>query len=263
MKILSQTEAVLKKDLLELWSVKAVRYTLLALPLFFAVLFPVAYLGMTYIAPYEEISGISRLFAVIPDSVGYTMRQGLFYLAVNMVCPMFFLMIPLISSLAAASCCFVGEKERGTQDSLLLSPMETVAIFKAKAFCGISLSAISTAVSLAALVIVVGVGNALLEMPFFFNWDWLVLVLVLTPAVMVFGVVYMALVSGGSKNFLESLQASGYVILPGILITLCQFAGLFTLNAVVLLLIGGLLAVTDVILWVVAVRRCRNHQLLR
>lgn len=95
-------------------------------------------------------------------------------------------MIPLMGSTVSAACSFVGEKERSTIETLLLTPLSIKQIFRAKVLGCIILSAISTAISFVIFTIVISTGDILLGMPFFLNWNWLVLVLLLAPAITVF-----------------------------------------------------------------------------
>ncbi len=60
-------------------------------------------------------------------------------------------------------------------------------------------------------------------MPFFLNWSWLVCILLFAPAVTVFGVVFMVLVSAKSKSYIEAVQTSGYIILPLVLMFIGEF----------------------------------------
>jgi Zn-dependent protease with chaperone function len=145
----------------------------------------------------------------------------------------------------------------------LLTPLSLKQIFKAKVLGCVFLSAVTTAISFAAFTVVISVGDILLGMPFFLNWNWLVLILLLSPGVTVFGVIFMVLISGRSKSYTESVQTSGYLVLPLVLLFLGQFTGLFQLNALILLLVSLCVVAADVPLWMVAARSFRPEKLLR
>ena len=103
----------------------------------------------------------------------------MFYTMINMMAPMFFLMIPLMSATVTASSSFVGEKERSTIETLLLTPMTVRQIFRAKVEMCVRLSLLVTGISLALFAVTIVVGNFLLDMPFWFDWAWVVLIVLL------------------------------------------------------------------------------------
>ncbi|WP_277668360.1 ABC transporter permease [Caproiciproducens galactitolivorans] len=265
MKLLTLPEqAVVKKDFGAIWSTKMVRNTMILVPVIMAVFLPVLYVAIICFVPSDQINGADQMLKLLPkEAAGYTLQQSMFYVMTNMICPMFFLMIPLMSSSVSAACSFVGEKERSTIETLLLTPMSLKSIFKAKVFGCIFLSAICTAISFVAFSIVISVGDILLQMPFFLNWNWLILIFLLAPAITVFGVVFMVLVSGKSKSYMESIQTSGYIVLPLILLFVGQFTGLFQLNALFLLLAAAVVIAADLLLWLFAARLFTPEKLLK
>ncbi len=260
----SAEQAVVNKDFGEIWNTKMARNTLIALPIIMVVFLPIMYLVMICFVPADQMNGVEKMLQLLPADVkNFTVQQGMFYIMTNVVCPMFFLMIPLMSSSVSAACSFVGEKERGTIQTLLLTPLSLKSIFKAKVLGCTILSGISTAISFIVFTIVISVGDIVLKMPFFLNWNWLVLVLFVAPAVTVFGVIFMVLVSGRSKSYMESFQTSGYIILPIVLLFVGQFTGLFQLNAIIFLLIAAGVIVVDFILWMVAAHSFTPEKLLK
>ena len=265
MKLLTDAEkAVASKDFGEIWDNKTTRGMLILVPLLMVVLLPVLFLVLIISVPTGQMNGVDQMLKLLPEEAkNLDVRQSLFYLMTNTICPMFFLMIPLMSSSVSAACSFVGEKERGTLETLLLTPLSLGRIFKAKVLGCVSLSAAATAVSFLAFAVVISVGDILLGMPFFLNWNWLVLVFLLAPAVTVFGVVFMVVVSGKSKSYMESVQTSGYIVLPVIALFIGQFTGLFRVDAVLLLLVSLVVLLADIPLWIFAARLFTPEKLLR
>lgn len=265
MKLITPAErTVAEKDFREVWGSKMARSTIIVMPLVMVVLLPVVYLVIIYTVPASEMNGVDQMMKLLPpEAAGFDLRQSMFYMMVNVICPMFFLMVPLMCSSVSAACSFVGERERGTLETLLLTPLSLKQIFKAKVLGCVFLSAVTTAISFAAFTVVISVGDILLGMPFFLNWNWLVLILLLSPGVTVFGVIFMVLISGRSKSYTESVQTSGYLVLPLVLLFLGQFTGLFQLNALILLLVSLCVVAADVPLWMVAARSFRPEKLLR
>ena len=258
-------KAVVRKDFSEIWTVPMVRNTLIAVPACMVIVLPVVYLVLILTVPTGQMNGVEQMLQLMPKNLrdDFNLRQSMFYLMTNLICPMFFLMIPLMASSVSAACSFVGEKERGTIETLLLCPVKVSSIFKAKVIGCVLLSMLATAISFAAFAIVIAAGDILLKMPFFLNWSWLVLLLLFSPALNVFGVIFMVLVSGRSKSYLESMQLSGYVVLPLVLIFVGQFTGLFQLDAVLFLFISVALAILDAVLGLVASRSFTPEKLLK
>ena len=260
----SAEQAIVKKDFGEVWNTKMARNTLIALPAILVVILPVMYLVMIYFIPADQMNGVDKMMQLLPaEAKDFTVQQSMFYLLTNLLCPMFFLMIPLMGSTVSAACSFVGEKERSTIETLLLTPLSIKQIFRAKVLGCIILSAISTAISFVIFTIVISTGDILLGMPFFLNWNWLVLVLLLAPAITVFGVIFMVMVSGRSKSYMESFQTSGYIVLPVVLLFIGQFTGIFQLNALILLFISIGVAALDLILLLFASHSFTPEKLLK
>ena len=260
----TQEKAVIRKDFHEIWDSKMARSTLLIVPLILVVAVPIVFLAVTCNVPESQVNGMENIMKILPpEAKSFSIQQASFYIMTNMMFPMFFLMIPLMVSSVAAASSFVGEKERGTLEALLLTPMSLKQIFKAKVLGCIFLSGIITAISFVAFAIVVTVGDILLQMPFFLNWSWLVLILFFAPVITVFGVVFMVLVSAKSKSYIESIQTSGYIILPLIFLFLGQFTGLFSLNALHFLIISAVVIALDAVIWSLTARSFKAEKLLR
>lgn len=265
MKNVSTAEmAVMKKDFREVWDSKMARSTLLIVPLLMVVIIPIVFLIVTLNVPASHVNGVDQIMKMLPPEMGhFDIRQGTFYVMTNTMFPMFFLMIPLMTSSVTAASSFVGERERGTLETLVLTPMTLPKIFHAKVLGCILLSSVVTIISFVAFAIVISVGDILLHMPFFLNWSWLVCILLFAPAVTVFGVVFMVLVSAKSKSYIEAVQTSGYIILPLVMIFIGNFVGLFALDAFRLLLISAVVIVLDIVIWWVTAHSFRAEKLLR
>lgn len=259
-----QERAVIRKDFHEVWDLKMARDTLLIVPLLLVIVLPVAFVAALINIPQSQFNGADQMMKMLPlEAKGLNFRQASLYVMTNFLFPLFFLMIPLMVSSVSAASSFVGEKERGTLETLLLTPMSLRQIFKAKVLGCILLSAIVTFSSFVMFAIVISVGDIFLKMPLFFNWKWFVLVLFLAPSITVFGVVFMVLVSSKSKSYIESIQTSGYIILPLVLLFVGEIAGLFTLNVVSLLIISTVMILLDAIIWNMTARSFQTEKLLQ
>ena len=255
--------AVIKKDFREVWDSKMARSTMLVVPLLMVIIIPIVFLAIICNVPANHVNGVDQIMKMLPpEAQHFDIRQGTFYVMTNTMFPMFFLMIPLMTSSVSAASSFVGERERGTLETLVLTPMTLQKIFHAKVLGCILLSAIVTVISFVSFAVVISVGDLLLGMPFFLNWSWLVCILLFAPGVTVFGVVFMVLVSAKSKSYIEAIQTSGYIVLPLILMFTGEFTGLFYLDAFRLFLISAAVIILDIILWFVTARSFRAEKLL-
>lgn len=247
--------ALIKKDFLEIWSSKMARATLIAVPIGLVIVVPALFLGAVYLVPLEQAPGIQEMLSILPPKLeGYTAQQGLFDLLTNTLFSLFFLMIPLMASAVSASCIFVGEKERSTIETLLLTPLKVRQIFRAKLACCLFLSFVTTAIAFGAFTIVVSVGDIMLGIPFFLNWSWLVVILFLAPGLMVFGAVFMVFEFNRINSRLESFQTIAYVALPFLLLYIAPFTGLFRVNASILLVVSAIVWLCDLFLWIIDIR---------
>lgn len=234
------------------------------LPLVLVVVIPAVYLAAIALVPVEPGAGVPQgIASLLPERItALPYKQALYYAFTVLLCPMLFLAVPIICSVASASCVFVSEKENGTLETLLLSSMDPKLIYNSKTSGCILLSLVVSVISFIAFAITAGVGDILLSVPFFFNFEWLVLIFLLTPAVSFFGVSFVSCNINRVYSTGESLQTMGYLILPFILLFLMQFSGLFYLNALLLLILAILIAVAAVILFNFSARRFHAEWLL-
>lgn len=257
-------KAIIKKDCGEVWHAKMARGTLIALPLLLTVLLPIFYTVIICIIPPDEVEGLDVILAQLPAGFqNMDIRQICFYMLSNILSPMFFLMVPLMVSTVSAASSFVGERERGTLQSLLLTPISAKKLFRAKVLGCVLLSFLATLISFVLFAIVMAVGAVILQTPFFLNWNWAVLLVLLSPALTFFGVMFMVLISGRSKSYIEAFQSSGYIVLPVILLFVGQFTGLFQINVLILLLISVCVIVLDLVLFHFLSRSFTPEKLLK
>lgn len=256
-------KALIRKDFSQVWKTPMLRNTLLALPAILMVVMPVGFLIIACLAPMKDMNGIEEMLALLPpEARTLNERQMMFYAMTTMMAPMLFLMIPLMSSTVTASGSFVGEKEQGTMETLLLTPMTVKEIFRAKVEMCVRLSLLVTGISLVLFGITAAVGNMILQMPFWLDWSWLVVIVLLAPALTVFGVMFMVLVSGRSKSYMEAIQTSGYVVLPLILLFIGQFTGLFVLGPLPLAVLSLIVILLDYGLFRIAAKKFTPEKLL-
>lgn len=266
---------IVKKDLLEAWSRTGLRTLMIFIPIVLVVIVPVIFLVAISLIPIdtvgmlpEGISGFTQVgIDLLPGEIAYSLipekisamistsglsedyRQDMFFAFTTLLCPMFFLSVPVLCATSAASSAFIAERENGTLESLMLSSMDRKSIFNAKISGCVIFSVLVSLVSFIAFTITVAVGAIILSCSFFFNFDWFIIIVLLMPAISIFCVVFVSLLSIRIKSMGESLQLSGYFILFIALIYLAQFSGLFQINVFVLILFAVLILVADFIMF--------------
>lgn len=260
----AKERAIVRKDLRGIWKTRMVRLTVILVPILLCFALPAFYLFLAWMVPETELEGTRELAAMLPAAAeGLSERQLMVVMISRLLGPMFFLMIPLMVSTASAACSFVGERENGTMETLLLAPVSLRQIFRAKVTACLLLSLITELVSLLAFSAVMAAASLLFEVPYYLDWSWAVLILLLSPGVTLFGVTFMVLISGRSKSSMEAMQTSGYLVLPVVLLFVGQLSGAFTLGPGLLLVLSLAVAAADAVLASLASRAFTPEKLLR
>lgn len=256
---------LIRKDFREIWSNGVVRTLLILLPVVLAGVVPIVFMVLASVLPEESVESMRQMRALLGDSQSYMDdRQSMFYIFSDCLGPMLFLLIPLLVSCLTAATSFVGERQHGTLETLFLTPMSTREIFKAKAVGSMVLSVIATLASFVIYLVVMIVGDVLLQVTFFLaNPSWLVIVLLVSPALIVFGVLFMVILNAHGTSVGESLQICGYVTLPFILLFVAQFSGVFRFHIGWYLLLALVIWVVDLVLWRNTSRHFTTEKLLR
>ncbi len=252
------------KDLNTIWNRKGIRALLMAMPVLLVVVLPLVYFAAISLLPVADSAkppeGIQALLPPETSQHGY--RQFWMDAFTTLVCPALFLAVPIVCSVAAASCAFVSEKENGTLETLFLSSMAVKSVFNAKiTVCAL----ISTAISLISFIvftITISVADIMISAPYFFSVDWLVIVILLTPSLALFSVIFVSLLLPRVHSMGESLQTMGYLILPFLLLYLAQFAGVFRIGPLFLIVLSVLLVGLSIILFNVSSRKFQVETLL-
>ncbi len=236
----------------------------MVLPVVLLVVVPLTYFVAINLLPVPQpVQFPETIREMLPaDSVQRGYRQFWMDAFTTLLCPALYLCVPIICSVASASCAFVGEKEKGTLETVWLSPMTGRSIFNAKLIACSLISVVISLISFVLFSITVSVADIMLSAPYFFNFEWLATVLLLTPSLSLFSVIFVSLVLPRVHSVGESLQTIGYLILPFILLYLIQFTGAFRITLLFLVCLCGALLVLSVILFNVSSRNFQAEKLL-
>lgn len=263
--MLNSAEIVLvTKDLRVIWQKKSQRALLMILPLVLVVGIPAVYFVAISLLPVEPGARLPKaLLDLLPEyAAGLDYRQGWLVAFTQLLCPMLYLCVPILTAAASASYAFVNERESGTLESLLLTSMGAKSVFNAKITCCTVLSVLISGLGFVAFGITVMVADLFAGVPLFFNFNWLALLVLEMPTLSLFSVVFVALIINRVHSTGESLQTMGYLILPVAALYLAQFTGALRVGLPVLAIIAAVLAVADVVLFNVAARSFTPEKLL-
>jgi ABC-type transport system involved in multi-copper enzyme maturation permease subunit len=245
-----QETSLIKKDFMEIWSEKNVRIVLILTPVLIAIVIPLAFLLMAMLSP-EEIRGAEyeALRSFLPDNLAsYHVRQALFFVAMDQVLPPLFLLIPILTGAMASSVLFAGERERGTMETLLLSPLPAKTVGRIKWMNSTGISVLITAASFLLMTIIGAVGDIILNVRFFLDGSWMITVFILVPLLTAASVLATAFSAKKYRRQREAYKICAFLTLPLILFYLLPFTGIYQISWLALLLFSGAVLVADICL---------------
>lgn len=237
---------------------------LILLPIILVVVIPVIFMISISLMPIDSDDTLPKaILNLLPESIAEAdYRAAMFTVFTNLLAPMFYLTVPIICSISTVSAAFISEKENHTLETLMLTGLPYKSIFSAKVSGSTFMSIIISFFSFIAFLASAAVGDAILSAPFFFNFDWFITVFLLMPAISVFCLLFIALLSRRIRTTGESLQLMGYFILMVALCYLMQFCGLFAMNAIVLFILALLLIIADFIMYNLALKKFTPENML-
>lgn len=255
--------AIIQKDIKGIFSSPQVYLPLLIVPIIMMIVLPVALLFGASIGD-NVINGADKLISMLQTTKHYQ-NQGelLLDMGINYMFPGFYLLVPMMTASIVAANSFISEKEYRTFEALMYTPLSVSDLFIAKVL-GSSLVAYGVAL-LSALIfgVIVDLGGMWLFGQWLFpNLKWLIMIFWVSPAIIVFCVSFMVLVSAKANTFQEAQQMAGFLVLPVVLIILGQASGLFILQAWTLGVIGLFIILLDALMLKSAMERYTPEKLL-
>ena len=263
-------QAIIRKDLTAVLRSTGVMVPMIVVPLIFFILIPV----LTSLAPNlvnlpgTNLTEFETFLARMPGGLQevlkpYTLEQSVVVMMVVYFFAPMFLIVPLMVSSVIAADSFAGEKERGTIEALLYTPLSDQELFLAKLLAAWIPSLV---VSLVGFVIYTLAANLagwrIMGGWFFPNWMWVALVVWVSPAVAGLGLSTMVLVSSRVKGFQEANQIGGVIVLPILLLVIGQTAGVMYFNVPLVLLLGVIIWAVDAVLFWIGVRTFARERLV-
>lgn len=256
--------AIASKDMRAVGANIQVWLPMLLLPVIFGVVIPGILLWALRAKGIEGLGDI-RFFEMLPESIKLARaseEQQIAHFILNYMFAPFFLLIPLMAASVISADSFAGEKERGTLESLLFSPVDVRTLLIGKA-----LAAFLPAFGLASVTLLLSaivanlVGWPLFGALFFPNVNWIPLMLLVIPALSLAAILMNVFISAKVATFQAAYQLGGLVVLPALALVFGQVSGILLLRLPVIFLIGAVLVVIDVVLLAVLRRRLDRAQL--
>ncbi len=259
--------AVMRKDWLEVVRNSQLLASLVIVPLIFAVVFPVAILllGNSGILT-STVTGLQGFLDHFPAGVvpaSYTTEQLVVYAVIVYFLAPFFLFIPVMTASITAASSLVGEKERRTIEGLLYTPLSNRELVLAKVLGSVIPAVVLTWIAFVVYTVLVGVlGAPMMGGIFFPTWAWAVLIVLLVPLVSFLATSLIVAVSGRSTSMQGAQGTSMFVIFPVLALVLGQATGVMLFNVVVALVAAMVLAILDVLAFVLVVAKFQREQIV-
>lgn len=230
--------AIIKKDFRGVTANKRLFTALLIVPLVLTIVLPSVFMVLIHLAPDDP--DIQRLLEALPQSArSESLELTIAGLLLNFILPLFFLIIPIMTSSIMAASSFIGEKEKHTLETLLYCPLSVRQIFRSKVTASFLLSMTVSLISFCGMLLVLEVeafflmGSLLLP-----GLSWLILLLLVAPAISLIAVTLIVRGSAKAQSVEESQQGAVFLVVPLILMLAGQFTGVLLLNAWILLGLG-------------------------
>jgi len=189
-------------------------------------------------------------------------EQQVAHFVMNYMFAPFFLLIPLMCASVISADSFAGEKERGTLETLLYTPVDIQTMLLGKALAafipaiGLSFATLGISALIANIV-----GWSMFGAVFFPTLHWLPLMVVVIPTLILAAILVNVFVSAKVATFQAAYQIGGITILPILALLVGQVSGVLLLSLPVIFLVGLVLIVIDIILLMI-MRRYVNRMWL-
>ncbi len=250
--------AIVRKDVRAIFANLQVWLPMLIVPVVLGILVPggITWGILRFGEGNSEMQDIIRLLDQLPagnllDSIARfdgIRQQAVFFMANYLLAP-FFLLIPVMAASTISADSFAGEKERGTLESLLFSPISVDVLFIGKVLASF-LPAIGLAwgTFLLTVITVNAIAWPWMGQVFFPTLNWLPLMLLVIPLLSLATIFLTVFVSARVRTFQAAYQLGGIVSLPVIGLVVGQLTGVLFLSMTVIILIAAALLVLNVIL---------------
>lgn len=239
--------AVVRRDLTVIRSSKSVLLPMIFVPLIIVIVVPSA-AGLIAYLPLDEheLEGVAGLLSELPRTVRSDLDGGgaalVAEFVVTYLAAPLYLLVPLVVAQVIAADSIAGERDRGTLEGVLLTPVSDRELLAAKLLAA---WIPATLVGLGGGVVYSIVADVTLwpavhhlVLP---NVTWVLLVVWLAPALSAAALAVTVLISARARTFQGAQQIAGFCTLPVVFLLVSQVNGLLLLGSWLVLAAGALL----------------------
>ncbi|MGP1440707.1 MAG: hypothetical protein ACTTJ3_08220 [Treponema sp.] len=163
------------------------------------------------------------------------------------VLPIFFMLIPTMVSTIVSANSFVGEREKGTLETLFLAPIRVRDVFIAKVKVSILLSVVLNILIFIIMCIALNIVLYICGFDFFFpNAKWCILLIIASLGITILSTTFVIRKSKNSDSVEEAQQVAVFVILPIIGIVVGQFTGFLFISTLAIFVVSILLLIISI-----------------
>lgn len=259
---MNRIKAIVAKEWREVFKNKFVIFTVSFLPLMITAL---PLITLYFAGGSDDFSGLNM--ADLPPqfaSLCGDLSGGecmLYYLVTQFI--LLFMMVPVIIPMTIASYSIVGEKTTRTLEPLLATPVSTLEILIGKGLAGVIPAVVSTwagyLIYAAGARIMVGNPTVVSKL---FDPLWMIAIFLVGPLLSLFGVSISVMISSRVNDPRVAEQISGIFVLPVVGLFIGQMTGLILINEQFILVMAGVLAVLDAVLFYFAVQVFQRETIL-
>lgn len=215
-----------------------------------------------FLDPGAQLDSIGNIIGSLPagalaDQLAVLpgVRAQIGWFMANYLLAPFYLLIPLMAASTVTADSFAGEKERGTLESLLLSPATLRELFAGKVAAALTVSlALTLGTFLLTAVTLNLIGWSTYGGPFFPTGNWLPLLVFVIPFLSLAVIFLNVFISARVRTFQAAYQLGGIVVLPALGLFAGQLGGLLLLSGKLITAAGLVLLVADGVLLAVLLR---------
>lgn len=263
--------AIARKDMRGITSNVQIWLPMLIIPVIFCIIMPLV-LGIAIrsgdVKDLEDVEPLLSMVERMPDSSLKraidsltTLSQRMAYLMFNHMFAPMFLIVPIMAASTISADSFVGEKERGTMESLLLAPVDIMSMFMGKVLAALVPTLV---LSIASFVVYGLVANIacwkLFGGIFFPHVNWLPLMALVMPAASVLAIAINVLISAKTSTFQAAYQISAFLVFPVVGLMIAQVSGVMLMDTIAFTVLGAVLLALDwVLIRIIVSRLDRSH----
>ena len=234
------------KDFEEIKKNKYIMTTLILMPLLFAIIYPIIFIGSALAVENTDTSDLEAITGMVPNAETMTPQQILITYLANLML-ILFSMVPGIIPTFIASYSFVGEKLNKSMEPLLATPTTDTEVLLGKSLAVFLPTMLVTYMSSCVLVVLVDwLTFPIFNRLFFPNIELLIVLFLFAPAISIMSIELNVLVSSKVNDVRAAQQIGGLVVLPLVIILIASLLNIFSINPISLLLLSALIILLDV-----------------